>query len=324
MNISILPLLRCPYCEESLTLQKITHRKQDRVVSGVVCCPCDEFPVLDGILILKKPVNRQVLMLFRQTRYAGARTMLFDFNRIFRRFLISIMPGSFADSLSIVLYKKHIIAKLGYHRIIAPLLLFSDQRAWAQYLLRLDTSPESSVPETITGLSKKSPRVIVDVGCGITPYASRIQVQKGAQLIGIDNNFGLLYLSSLLFPNNRQSFICADLEHGFPLKNDSAGLTFSLNCFTYLYHQKEILRSMLSATQKGGIVFLGDMHARKTPVSDIYWYPRTPEFYTRIAPGHVINYDAMLHSIKRAEDIKTRVSHPYSPDKRYALLFVSD
>lgn len=322
MNISDFRFIVCPYCSRSVKPHTILLRKNKRIIYGIAQCGCDQYPIIDEILILKKPVNREVLNDLRGHRFIQARNHLMDIRFGYNRFLKMLASGTVLDRIYRFAVSRPLMNDVGYQGVLLPLTLFPQSREWGRYLMRLPTAPESRIPQWIIAHTKRA-ETVIDVGCGVTPYAVRGAIKRVPSLIGIDTNFALLFLSKTFFRNAHQSLICSDLSHGFPIRPGVADFTFSLNCFTYLYSQKRTLHAMMRSLKPGGMVFIGDLHV-SVDKSWIYWYPRPPSFYTAKSPMHhaVIDYDALLARVSTNPCVRMGAL-PFTRTKvgRYGILF---
>lgn len=322
MRLSDLRLIVCPYCGGRLSLNKSIVQQRHRVLYGVIQCKCDRYPVIDAIVILKKPVNRLVLEMVRNGRFVQARNSLIHIHAGYNQLLRLIVPDAFGDRLYRAAFRRSLIKDIGYKKVLLPFSLFPGSRKWADYLINLPDHPESKVVDILVSRAPEA-RIIIDIGCGVTPYATRAKLKAVSTLIGVDANFVLLYLSSLFFPNPNQTLLCTDLSHGFPVRPGVADLCVSLNCFTYLYHQKNTLLAMLRAAGKGGVVFIGDLPV-SVPPEWSYWYTRPPEFYTKLTRNKnmVIDYDVLLQKIAAGKDIAFRdIPFTKTEKGRYGILF---
>ena len=258
----------------------------------------------------------------RAHRFIRARNHLISLHPGYNRILKLLSPGTMLDRTYRFVTSRPLISDIGYRFTILPLTAFPQEREWGKYLMRLPTSPESKIPEWIITQTRRV-RTIIDVGCGITPYAVHPAITNVPSLIGIDSNFALLFISSIFFKNTHQSHICADLSHGFPIPPKAADLVFSLNCFTYLYNQKETLRAMMQSVKRDGTVFIGDLHVSVDKnLTD--WYPRPPSYYTVNSRTHyeVIDYDDLLARVSTGKHVRTSaVPFLHSKGSRYGIVF---
>lgn len=322
MNISDLRYIRCPYCSSTIRLQRSIDRRENRIRLGVAFCDCDSYPIFESILILQKPINRIVLDDILNQKYQRAFNRLINLQWGYNRFLKMTGPHTKISQAYERIFSRQLLNGIGYANTIRPLLLFPSSRAWAQYLLRLPQAPESKILRALLSWMPKQPSVIIDVGCGITPYAVFSKTLNATALIGIDKSFALLYLSSVFFKNHHQSLVCTDLSQGFPVKPNVADLTFSLNCFTYLYNQMGTLRSMIGSTKTRGAVFLGDMHESIYP-PQMHWYPRKPIFYTTgvTRAYKIMDYDNLVIHLDTPVALSSLPPVKYRGRGRYGIIF---
>ena len=55
MRESFLKLLTCHDCGSDLTIEEIYNKKNKEIINGIVGCNCCNYPLLDGILVYKRP-----------------------------------------------------------------------------------------------------------------------------------------------------------------------------------------------------------------------------------------------------------------------------
>ena len=55
MRKELLKVMICPDCGSGFHIQEIYNKENDEIDIGIVGCDCSEYPILDGILIYKKP-----------------------------------------------------------------------------------------------------------------------------------------------------------------------------------------------------------------------------------------------------------------------------
>lgn len=299
MNATALPYITCPYCHSDLRIYRIFGGNKKHIRYGLVTCSCDTYPILESILILKKPVNREVLDDVIRGRYDAACNKLFSLQRGYNHFLRFTNPLSLASRIIERVTHRTIFSFLGFQGVLYPLTFIPRSRAWASNLINLPHMTESKIPSTLLSLMKSKPTCVVDVGCGITPYATQKTLQNLPTLIGIDKEFALLYITSVFFHNPLQSLICADLTHGFPLKDNVADLIYSMDCITFLYNQISTVSSMLKSTIQNGIVWFDNFNISGETVKK-YEFPRKPIFYEKHVPNpyRIFDYATFLKAIK--------------------------
>jgi hypothetical protein len=263
------------------------------------------YPIVESILILIKPINREILPYIHAGNYNAACNTLFSMRVIYNQIFRAIYPRATLSKIFKTFSDKTILSFIGLRKTLYPLWLFKDSRDWARYLMGIERAPEMHIPDSLVSqVASADASCIVDVGCGLTPYALHREYKNQKHIIGIDKNFLLLYLSTIFFPNNNQTLILADLTHGFPIRPRSARCIFSLNCFTYLYNQRATFISMLNSAKTGSVVLVGDLHAHLQQ-QRLYWYPRSPKFYADLCnkPCKVFDYDLVLKKIVRSETL---------------------
>jgi hypothetical protein len=69
MRPQFLKLMKCPFCGSDFRIQNVIETKEEDLITGCIKCECSEFPVVEGILILKdSSLNKRVIRLIKERR----------------------------------------------------------------------------------------------------------------------------------------------------------------------------------------------------------------------------------------------------------------
>lgn len=229
--------LICPYCQSKLRINSV----QNRYHCDTLQCGCDIYPVFEGILILKKTVNKVVLNLLEKNKPALAFSKLtsFSFSSKFFFFLTYNLAW---------LYKK-----IGFKNFIGIFSLLSCPKGWIIYLKNREKIPSFFFSLLSLGLIKNKNQIIVDLCSGtgnLLPFF--YNHVKPHNFIAIDKSFLSLYLAKNFFSQPGTVFICADLDKNLPVISESTDMIHLADGFHYLKQKRLALKEIYRTLKKNG------------------------------------------------------------------------
>ncbi|HJH27789.1 MAG TPA: hypothetical protein C5S37_13735, partial [Methanophagales archaeon] len=168
----LLKLMKCPYCGTDFEIDEVYSENEERVMNGCIKCECNEYPILEGILILKNtPAKEYIIEYLKKGEIEKAVALsLRDYTNDICRVADFIEPKpfgklfkknllSFVNSYSKKIYKKYSDKSLSFCEVLRngsyEIYLkhrFSSQTFWSLYPF-------------IKLLRKKRERIL-DVCCG--------------------------------------------------------------------------------------------------------------------------------------------------------------
>ena len=90
MRAEFLNLMKCPFCGSGFMFQDVMEKKEEEMITGCVKCECSEFPVVEGILILKdSSLNKRVVGFIKERRIREAAIHCFgwdDFKNLYKSY----------------------------------------------------------------------------------------------------------------------------------------------------------------------------------------------------------------------------------------------
>jgi SAM-dependent methyltransferase/uncharacterized protein YbaR (Trm112 family) len=257
MNLSnkILSIgLVCPYCKNELKIDKSLRYIPGSY--GVLACSCDRYPVVDNIVYLKKFDGRKHIEcdnFIEEGRFNLARWVLFDGPFFLRQYfrmidiLFSIVPV-FRPELKTVLDLAAYLSPSGGD--------------WFKYL-KERTGRITYILSLATVSQIRSKQTVVDAGCGLGHFLSVSCSQiPGANYIGIDTLFMVLYLARRYIIPEHIPLICTDLNDGMPFAGESVDRIYFNDSFMYIKRQNKLMSEVVRSLCKSGMAFFNHVHNR--------------------------------------------------------------
>lgn len=248
-----LSLLRCPYCESNLKLEK--SWKQHYIEVGIIKCSCDTYPLIDGIIYLTKDEvfshQKAVEQLESNQLNKAVKTLLKE-----RKKLIWI-------HLSLLFLKQRglSLSKKWFDRVMDICSFLSPSSAdWYQYCKVRDTRITFKIAENSTAVVMPN-STVVDCCTGMGQFLNLPNIIKNSMFsFGVDFSFKLLFLSRIFFANKDTFLVCADLNHGIPFKTGKIDIIFFNDCFMYLPSQKKVLAESNRVLKINGKAIINHVH----------------------------------------------------------------
>lgn len=249
MNTEHLHLLLCPYCDTQLELDYVDAKHP---TYSTLHCSCDEYPVVDSILYLKKDhqqLNQKAAQLIRAGKRSQALKTLFLEERKLTRWLY-ILSSKFPLSLNMF---------ISIWKFFVPA-----SKPWQEYLLHREQRTTFLLSAaTLAWRKKKS--IIIDVGCGAGHFLKQaISLSPTSSHIGVDGSFSLLFLAKryILPKDSLTLLVCADVDSGVPVKPKLVDFLYCNDAFMY-FHRKHFLTTEFErVTNAKAKIFITHIHHR--------------------------------------------------------------
>lgn len=261
----LLKLMKCPYCGTDFEIDEVYSENEERVMNGCIKCECNEYPILEGILILKNtPAKEYIIEYLKKGEIEKAVALsLRDYTNDICRVADFIEPKpfgklfkknllSFVNSYSKKIYKKYSDKSLSFCEVLRngsyEIYLkhrFSSQTFWSLYPF-------------IKLLRKKRERIL-DVCCG-AGHASFV-ISKYVipdELICVDGDFKSLYLAKKYFSN--AEFINIDVNYQLPFKDDIFSSVFMMDAFHYVDARALLAKEFERVLNQEGMLLLLHLH----------------------------------------------------------------
>ena len=290
MRFSSLGLMKCPYCGSNLEVKGVVEERGDELVSGIIKCDCNEFPVVESILTLKtNSINKQIIELIENKKMAEA-TIRSLWSEYFER--INYLPpinsklgwilGTILSRLSRTqiehkyktLYKTYTDKKVSFCG-----LLGNDM--FGTYLKhRLSTESLWSLFPFLPLFKKKGSRIL-DLCCG-TGHGSYIlsNYVEPHQLFCAEYSFRNLYLTRKYFVKNAEC-ICLDANYPLPFNDDVFSSILLSDAFFLIASRFSLAREMERTLLPEGFLLLLHLH-NSLLTNPGGGYPLTPKGWSRL------------------------------------------
>ena len=263
MKVRQLLDLRCPFCSSpQMRLTHVVYWPSTREVRfGLLQCDCDVFPVVEGIVILRRNQQAVVQELVRAYQ---AHTLpnqlvvlnqLSEFRLLVRRvFVVLVQLTAWFKKVLPDLHHSYALAwwKIGL-RILAIVSTDQFSRAVFTYFRERDRRPTYSLVSATAPLLQ-SAQTIVEIGGGAGHLVRQIsQQQPKSVLYSLEKNFWLVYW--LTCNGLYQSNVCPivmNFEGGLPFQNGSADVVMANDTIMYVNHQHRLATEMKRVIKKTG------------------------------------------------------------------------
>ena len=265
MKQELLKLMKCPYCGTDFEIEEIYNENEEGIINGCIKCECNEYPILEGILILKNTPTKEYIINYLKNREIGKAVALpfgnhtndicrvgdfiesKPFGKFFKKGLFS-----FVNSSSKKKYKKYSDKNLSfcdvfgnnYYKIYLK-HRFSSQTFWSLY--------------PFIKLLRKKRKRILDVCCG-AGHASFVisKYVNPDELICIDGEFKSLYLAKKYFSD--AEFINFDANYQLPFKDGIFSSVLMMDAFHYVDARALLAKEFERVLDKEGLLLLLHIH----------------------------------------------------------------
>lgn len=262
--------LRCPYCGGKFCVVLSLDKKQNHLNYGIIRCYCSKFPVVEGILILKKGnITNIVIKLIKQKRKKDAINILCGVHgtlNVYAEKLVdfNIIPEKMQESFLLGfkrLKNRNFFAELSNGNDFHSVLKSMKQGVYEEYFFHkysLDTFAELA-----PFLSMIKDGYVLDVGCGMGNFAFIVkELFPDVKLFLCDFNFHFLFVAKKYFVRDA-TFVCNDCENGMPFSDSMFSSIFASDFFCTIRNKKRLVSEFeRMITQKGNVV-LSHLHNKE-------------------------------------------------------------
>lgn len=267
MKQKSLKVMKCPYCGNVFDIGEIYREEDGELIDGYIMCKCNEFPILDGILILKVgPLNKFLINCIKEKKTKKALAFSLDYfsERIYeaKNFLTS--RGQCGRALGNFLFGlANIQINSRYNRYsdenlpLNALLGNGDSDTYLKNRFSAETfwSLYSFIP-----LLKESRERVLDLSCGVGQSSFVLSnYVKPKELFCADFTFRHLYLAKK-YSTKEATFICLDANYPLPFKDGSFSSLLMLDAFHYIQGRASLAREMERLISSQGLLLLLHLH----------------------------------------------------------------
>lgn len=278
---ALLADLRCPCCGSGFEIVAECTGSDDRLSDGVLACDCYEYPVVEGIAVLRQmspvsSISNGAVDLLRRGDTNGALQWLLACGSAPGVQAPSAPRAGRLDSIPIL---GSALRRLSGRRTVAPAvdltkiehfetaLRASRPRGYADYLYQRFANPSllGAIPPLLVlgqacGLCPR--KRLLDVLCGTGHSSSTVcALCPGLDVIMADFDYVNLYLARR-FLAPELTALCVDAELPLPLADDSVDAVFCMDGLHYVRSKGAFLNEVDRIVEPDGHWVFAHMHNR--------------------------------------------------------------
>ena len=247
MNEDYLARLSCPYCGGDVKLEEVLEKREGEIDYAITQCECDQYPIIEGILVLNKGFNLEMANHFlTQRRFSDALNSLIQIKPFYYFLSIVELSGmvSYFERMNLSLARN--AARAYRRRLNRPLLEGSrltffetiDALNWGiygEYLKGRFLQPDLLGNRVLIHLlmnDQQTRKPVLDLCCGAGHHAwilSHYFVESN--ITCADIRFVNLLLTKRFFVK-KANFICFDANIGLPFARN---MFSTITCFDAFY-----------------------------------------------------------------------------------------
>ena len=245
MDLSLLDLLRCPFCGTHLDLvdNEALVRDGSRVLWGVLGCQCCAFPVLDGIpVLIADDPTRAAMHAMEAGRKEEALASVLGLDVSAAERLHALLEGATAT------YRDAL-------EIISP-------DAEGTYFVYRFSDPTFVLAEALVraiGAGGRTARAI-DL-CGGSGHLTRVLAEQCAEPVVVADVFYWKLWLAQRFTAPGCAPICCDANHPLPFAADTFPLVVLSDAFPYIWHKRLLAGEMLRLAGDRGTILMPHLHS---------------------------------------------------------------
>jgi len=284
MKLDFLNSLQCPDCKQTFKLGEVYTKDGNDLVNALIECDCFTYPILDGILIYKKPAKEDYLS---RTPYLNERLRIGKSEdsialsiegqkldkMLMWAYLILNESGAFKRSIQPILSLIRHIKRKRYRKYADEKLSFFDLvdlmgwGTWGDYLKHRFSCQTFWSLYPLIPIIKEKNDMVLDMLCG-TGHASYAieRYSKPKKLVCSDYEYTLLFIAKKYFVKDAE-FICADGNSPLPFKSGIFSSILILDSYFCLSNRGILARESERCLRQGGIVL--PLHLHNSMVENI-------------------------------------------------------
>jgi len=245
MDLSLLDLLRCPFCGTHLDLvdNEALVRDGSRVLWGVLGCQCCAFPVLDGIpVLIADDPTRAAMHAMEAGRKEEALASVLGLDVSAAERLHALLEGATAT------YRDAL-------EIISP-------DAEGTYFVYRFSDPTFVLAEALVraiGAGGRTARAI-DL-CGGSGHLTRVLAEQCAEPVVVADVFYWKLWLAQRFTAPSCAPICCDANHPLPFAAGTFPLVVLSDAFPYIWHKRLLAGEMLRLAGDRGTILMPHLHS---------------------------------------------------------------
>ena len=246
MDVSLLEVLRCPFCGTQLDLveNEALVREGSEIRWGVLGCQCCAFPVIDGIpvLVADEP-TRAAMHAMEAGRTGEALASMLG------------LDAAAADRLW-TLFEGHTVTYREALEIISP-------DAEGTYFVYRFSDPTFVLAESLVraiGADRRRTTRVIDL-CGGSGHLTRVLSELSDRPVVVaDVYYWKLWLAQR-FTAPGCAPICCDANHPLPFTREAFSLVVLSDAFPYIWHKRLLAEEMLRLAGTNGTILMPHLHS---------------------------------------------------------------
>ncbi|MGE3402839.1 MAG: hypothetical protein AB7K63_09650 [Vicinamibacterales bacterium] len=248
MNLTLLEILRCPFCGTRLAIvdNDALRRDGDEIESAVLGCECCAFPVVAGIpVLIADDATREAMHTLEAGRPDEALFMLLGLDQARRSAFRELLARG--DALT-------------YRDAVAVL----SPDAEGTYFVYRFSDPTYVMAEAVLDAVARHPAVtrgrVLDL-CGGSGHLSRVldPVAPGRGVLA-DLFYFKLWLARR-FTTPGIAAICCDGNNPLPFERDTFSLVVLSDAFPYIWHKRMLTDEMMRLAGRDGTIVMPHLHS---------------------------------------------------------------
>ena len=264
MRLKHFSILRCQHCRKaikpvytSIFDGSTTEPENTDIIFGVAKCTCSEYPIVQGILYLKKENRQAAVLHIRGGMFSKSIDDVLDLPRGISKIIKYIKPWGRIDRY---LFTIGLSTSWLFTNTEIPLSLTSiipKFNSWIKYLRKRLNNP--TFYHSLAQISLFTRGYTLDVGSGLGHFVRELShIQNASSIISLDNSYWNVYFSYWKSPNI--THICCDVQYGLPFHSKSiTNLTFN-DCLHCIPERKTLLRDVTRILTPHGIAAFCHVH----------------------------------------------------------------
>jgi uncharacterized protein YbaR (Trm112 family) len=246
MDVSLLGVLRCPFCGTQLDLVDgdTPRNAQSEIRWGVLGCQCCAFPIIDGIPVLVADERTRAAMHAMEAERQGeALAALLGLDAAAADRLWSLFEGNAAT------YREAL-------EIVSP-------DAEGTYFVYRFSDPTFVLAESLVraiGAARRRTSHVIDL-CGGSGHLTRVLSElSGSRVVVADVFYWKLWLAQR-FTAPGCAPVCCDANHPLPFKQESFSLVVLSDAFPYIWHKRLLAGEMMRLASEKGTILMPHLHS---------------------------------------------------------------
>jgi len=274
MKLSLLDLLRCPFCAGKLRMSDTSPRAGE-IEYNVLSCHCSSYPVVAGIPFLKRenPANKVIALIRAQRHHEALLTLIQPVSPALAPARVKSLPV--IGKVRKLRHLAHRMALATWRKRATELLNNAEDSSTARQFFELYWGKKSEnfnyhafrfgQPRHLVALSfatliRDVNKPILDLACGCGHITRALTHQAvGQTVVGVDDLFFGLYIAKHLIAPGAE-FVCCSAEHSLPSANGAFAVAFCSDAFHYITNKAACIRELKRLIAKDGTIFLVWVH----------------------------------------------------------------